>query len=239
MLSRRMNAGLVGAGANPEEELVIQDREPPISDSDLDDAAIPSRAASHLVLLHVYELGKDTPLATVLHSLNAFTQGLAGVGGVFHAAIEVHGIGGRREWSYGHSASGSGVFSSPAKMNRAHVHLRTVELGWATLDSTALSALIERLQSQWRGADYHLMRYNCVTFCEVLCRELHVGPVPEWVGRCSSTPACTREGCSTARRKLKVHRRTWLTQCTVPLPLQVCSDRRWRPRCHTALPGRT
>ena len=32
-----MNTGLVGAGANPEEELVIQDREPPISDSDLDD----------------------------------------------------------------------------------------------------------------------------------------------------------------------------------------------------------
>ena len=170
------------------------------------------------VLLHVYELGsaqsadsRSRMLANAIKGVNSVTQSIAGVGGVFHAAVEVCGIGGGVEWSYGASASGSGVFCCPVRQNPDHQFRETIDLGTTRLSEHELGELVRTLRAEWSGEDYHLMRFNCIDvrrvaatrrrparptpppplprgpppcqFCHAFCAALGADEVPHWVGR--------------------------------------------------------
>ncbi|KAL1529967.1 hypothetical protein AB1Y20_000894 [Prymnesium parvum] len=189
-------------------------------------------------LLHVYELGKDTRLAEAVQHVNHVTQSLLGAGGVFHAAVEVIGIGGGREWSYGHADRGSGVFSCAARANPDHVYRESAVLGWTHATAEELSDTIEQMKLSWSGQEYHLVRNNCVTFCDELCRYLGVGPVPEWVGRFARVGAGTLDvaeaiGCATAAASSTVSQ--WLRDMDVATRTSATCSRvgSATPQCET------
>ena len=158
------------------------------------------------VLLHVYELGTGTRLADAIRGLNAFTKtglGAGGhwtpcasrdhppqpvpapriAGGVFHGAVEVENMGKGLEWSYGYAAQGSGVFAFRAKEHPNHRYRETVVLGRTTTTREQLLQTLRRMQAEWGGEDYHLVRCNCISFCHALSSQLSVGPIPDWVDR--------------------------------------------------------
>ena len=137
------------------------------------DSGEPVLRARAQVLLHVYDLLES------VKRVNSVAQSMGG--GVFHAAIEiVSGPYAGNEWSYGRQ---TGVCTNRAKCNPHHVYRETISLGWADVTALSLGVMLARLRVDWTGADYHLVRRNCITFCETLCAELEVAPVPNWVGR--------------------------------------------------------
>jgi len=104
-------------------------------------------------------------------------------GGVFHGAVEVENMGKGLEWSYGYAAQGSGVFAFRAKEHPDHRYRETVVLGRTTVTREQLLQTLRRMQAEWGGEGYHLVRCNCITFCHALSSELRVGPIPDWVDR--------------------------------------------------------
>ena len=143
-------------------------------------AAAPARCR---VLLHVYELGKGTRLAETIKGLNSFTQSTLGAGGVFHAAVEVVGVGGGLEWSFGYAPKGTGVFAVRATEHPDHAYRQTVELGETPISRPELGSLIRTMQDVWAGESYQLVRCNCISFCKALATALNVGGIPDWVDR--------------------------------------------------------
>jgi len=146
-------------------------------------------AGTSEVLLHVYYLGTESPrcdCVAVLRALGAVFGGRHRTGcGVYHTAIEVAPLTNGLEWSYGHAQAGSGVYSAAARASRWHEYRETVSLGRTQVLSTELDELLERLGGDWAGAEYHLVRHNCQSFCTVLIDALNVKPLPRWV--CRST----------------------------------------------------
>lgn len=155
-------------------------RRPSGSKSDPVAAAAPAKCR---VVLHVYELGKGTRLAETIKGLNSFTQSTLGAGGVFHAAVEVVGVGGGLEWSFGYAPKGTGVFAVRATEHPDHVYRQSVELGEAPISRPELGSLIQTMQEVWVGGCYQLVRCNCISFCKALAQALGVSAVPEWVDR--------------------------------------------------------
>lgn len=147
--------------------------------------AVAAAPAMCRVLLHVYELGKGTRLAETIKGLNSFTQSTLGAGGVFHAAVEVVGVGGGLEWSFGYALKGTGVFAVRATEHPDHVYRQSVDLGETPISRPELGSLIRTMQDVWVGESYQLVRCNCISFCKALAAALGpgVGAVPEWVDR--------------------------------------------------------
>uniref|UniRef100_A0A7S3ERC3 PPPDE domain-containing protein n=1 Tax=Haptolina ericina TaxID=156174 RepID=A0A7S3ERC3_9EUKA len=129
------------------------------------------------VLLHIYDLGKEVGV----RRLNAVASVLGG--GLYHTAVEVEGMTEGLEWSFGYAKDESGVFSWAAKENPAHSFRETVALGATKLSIAELEEILERMREEWDGNSYHLVVHNCQSFCETLCGELGVGPLPDWVRR--------------------------------------------------------
>ncbi len=48
-----------------------------------------------------------------------------------------------------------------------------------------IKAILQRLKTDWPGLSYDLLSRNCCHFCEVLCQELEVKPVPGEALPCS------------------------------------------------------
>lgn len=99
--------------------------------------------------------------------------------GIFHSAVEVYGM----EWGYGGclAPGQTGVYRSEPGRDAQHTYREVLELGRTPLSEGEVQQVLERLQEQWLGTDYHILRHNCSHFSESLCEALHVDPVPLWV----------------------------------------------------------
>lgn len=132
------------------------------------------------VHLNVYDVGTS---AHVWLS-NKLTHSVLGVGGAFHAAVQVYGL----EWSFGWTGDGSsGVFRCAPRANDDHRYSCTLLLGLTALTREQVYAVLARLRSEWLGSQYELLSRNCCHFCEVFAAELGPGvaPVPRWINRLS------------------------------------------------------
>ena len=157
------------------------------------DAMLAAAAPRARVLLQVYELGKGSKLADAIKSLNSFTQSTLGAGGVFHVAVEVEGVSGGLEWSFGYALRGTGVFAINSKQHPDHQFRETVPVGETSISTAEFGQLISRMQDTWVGEKYQLLRCNCISFCSALCIALGVGPVPSWVDRFPRMGAGTQD----------------------------------------------
>lgn len=120
------------------------------------------------VVLNVYDWGA-APVAQAVNKV------LRPVGvGAFHGAVEVYG----REWSYGYTQEGSGVFSCTPRGATQHRFRETVPLGETSLSRREVLAVLHELE--WLGCEYDILRRNCLHWCTELCRRLGVQPPPAW-----------------------------------------------------------
>ena len=78
---------------------------------------------------------------------------------------------------YGYAERGSGVFAIRAKEHPDHRYRETVVLGRTTVTREQLLQILRRMQADWGGDAYHLVRCNCISFCHALVSELQVGPI--------------------------------------------------------------
>ncbi|KAF4740715.1 hypothetical protein FOZ63_027022, partial [Perkinsus olseni] len=101
------------------------------------------------VVIHLYDLTSP--------SVNTVLSDVVGLGGAFHAAVEVYGV----EWSYGHCQYGCGIFAVPPTSS---------ELG-----VTEVVHILEGLAREWLGSSYDILNRNCTHFCDVFLRKLLPG----------------------------------------------------------------
>eukprot|EP00434_Breviolum_minutum_P041314 symbB.v1.2.036752.t1/scaffold5259.1/size29278/3 len=131
------------------------------------------------VTLHVYSVSGSQTVCKVNRFLSQLRTG------AFHTAVEVHG----KEWSYGYSAKGTGVFCCPPKECEAHIYLYSLPMGQTQLSERTVLALIGRLAKEWQGDDYDILRCNCCHFSNELLRRLGLGPLPQQFMSLASTGA--------------------------------------------------
>jgi len=124
------------------------------------------------VFLHVYDLSEDFQKA---NELLTFSWRSVALGGAFHVGVEVFGS----EWSFGYK----GVRSLVPRTNAGHVYNSSLCLGITSLTKHQVGTLLYQMCTQWRGAQYHLIRRYCCTFAAELCRRLGTAPIPAWVTR--------------------------------------------------------
>lgn len=153
------------------------------------EAAYPESA----VLLHVYDLD------AVTSKVNAVTRHVA-QSGVFHVGVQVYGD----EWSFGqHDDDSTGVTCNRPKEHYFHVYRESVYMCDTDLSRAEVWLLLERLKPEWPGNSYHLFQRNCITFADVLCHELGVKRVPEWVWRLPRHGAGLAEQIKTGMQTLR------------------------------------
>lgn len=143
------------------------------------------------------------PEAVTLHIYDVFghevARGLNNVlkatgTGAFHAAVEVMGV----EYSYGFQEEGTGVFTCPPKGCEGHSYRESHPMGETRMSVQQLASLLDRMQAEWPGADYDLLRHNCCHFSDTFCKELGVGPIPAWVTNLAGAGATLHGGASRA-----------------------------------------
>lgn len=145
--------------------------------------AVHTPTGAHVVL-RIY----DVTTSAVIHNIN---QVLHPIGtGVFHGAVEVFGD----EWSYGFTEQGTGVFCCDPTGCAEHQYRECVNMGITSLTRDEVDELVEQLEDEWLGEDYDLLRKNCCTFSDELCRRLGVGPIPGWVTNLAAAGATLENG---------------------------------------------
>jgi len=136
------------------------------------------------VTLHVYDVGTAPVVAELNHALCALGTG------AFHGAIEVYG----REWSFGYCQDGTGVFCCEPKGCTAHHYRESLSIGETKMTPAQAGTLLVRLQEEWPGNQYDLLRHNCVIFSDTFSRELGTGPIPTWVLNLGGAGATLQDG---------------------------------------------
>jgi len=141
-----------------------------------------SQFPRNFVLLNVYDIGE----ANIFQRINAVSTVGDNVliGGIYHAGVQIYGL----EWSFGFTEDeDTGVFSVLPRMATQHTYRVTCPLGISEFTETEVMGLIQVMQDQWRGSEYHLLHRNCLDFSNALCCELGVGRIPGWVDRFGRT----------------------------------------------------
>eukprot|EP00656_Telonema_subtile_P039546 TRINITY_DN44647_c0_g1_i1.p1 TRINITY_DN44647_c0_g1~~TRINITY_DN44647_c0_g1_i1.p1 ORF type:complete len:226 (+),score=19.08 TRINITY_DN44647_c0_g1_i1:95-772(+) len=134
------------------------------------------------VRLNVYDVGSGHALATA----NTAMRDLAGIGGVFHAGVEIDG----REWAYGaHDIRDrTGVFWCPPRHCGGHLYRETIKLGKVPLARQDIERLLAPLQHAYDGPSYDLLERNCCHFAFDFAKVLGVqGEFPPWVNQLATT----------------------------------------------------
>ena len=108
------------------------------------------------VLLNVYDITWGNALLSPL-----------GIG-VHHTGVEVYG----REYSYGRSTSGTGIFEVAPKKCTPHVFKESIVLGYTNINSAQLRFLVGQMSVDWLGPDYHIVRKNCNVFSGFFAAEI-------------------------------------------------------------------
>jgi hypothetical protein len=121
------------------------------------------------VFLNIYHLDNNWTDA------NHVSKQVFGLGGAFHAGIEVHGC----EWSYG----GEGISCGEPRSHHVHVYNESIPLGESNLTVQRVHNLVANMASRWRGDDYNMLEKNCCNFADALSLQLVGYHVPQWVMR--------------------------------------------------------
>lgn len=128
------------------------------------------------VILNVYDVSNSPTVATA----NEYMKSM-GYGGLFHAAIQIHG----REYSFGGTShpkyNGTGIFTNPPKECTLHHYRESVYLGDCELSRIQVAMLLLSMQKDWKARSYNMISHNCCSFSLALAMELGVGDLPEWV----------------------------------------------------------
>lgn len=121
------------------------------------------------VHLNVYHLNNEWQKS------NQISKQLFGLGGAFHAGIEVHGV----EWAYGDE----GISSNDPRTHEVHVYHESIQLGETDLSADEVVTLVKKMKRDWLGQEYHMLDRNCCNFADVFSQELVGEPIPSWVTR--------------------------------------------------------
>eukprot|EP00930_Biecheleria_cincta_P099065 TRINITY_DN90719_c0_g1_i1.p1 TRINITY_DN90719_c0_g1~~TRINITY_DN90719_c0_g1_i1.p1 ORF type:complete len:894 (-),score=134.21 TRINITY_DN90719_c0_g1_i1:195-2597(-) len=125
--------------------------------------------AGSAVFLAIYDLHGAS-------AVSALTQ-LAGLGGVYHVAVQVYWL----EWSFGWSKHGSGVHSVHAGTSSLGKLRDQIPLGQTPRSPDEVLEILEDMRASWLGQSYDLLRRNCAHFSQELVLRLKVQEAPEWV----------------------------------------------------------
>jgi len=133
-------------------------------------------APQNAVLINIFDLAPQ--LTNVNNTLcNSMMKSF----GAFHAAVEVYG----EEWSFYRTPNpeACGVCRSlRPRHHPVHMYRQSIMAGTTTLKEWEVKYLIRsKLAPIWRGGKYHILRQNCIHFCDELLLMLGVNPVPSWV----------------------------------------------------------
>ncbi|CAE7323226.1 unnamed protein product [Symbiodinium natans] len=144
------------------------------------------------VTVHIYDV-------TGNGAVQQLNQVFRAVGtGAFHAGVEVYG----REYSFGYSDDGgSGIFDCEPKECSSHTYREAVDVGSTRLSADEVAAVLDCMASDWPGCGYDLLRRNCCSFCDALCIELGVGPMPTWVSNLAAAGASLSDAALDLRRR--------------------------------------
>jgi len=135
-----------------------------------------SCAPPNAVLINIFDLA---PQLTFTNDMlcNSMMKSL----GAFHAAVEVYG----EEWSFYRTPNpeACGVCRSlRPRHHPVHLYRQSILAGTTPLKEWEVRFLIRsKLAPVWRGGNYHILRRNCIHFCDELLLMLGVGPMPSWV----------------------------------------------------------
>mmetsp|Transcript_94353 Transcript_94353/g.177594 ORF Transcript_94353/g.177594 Transcript_94353/m.177594 type:complete len:238 (-) Transcript_94353:14-727(-) len=173
------------------------------------------------VYLNVYHLTNNWSKA------NKFSKPL-GLGGAFHAGVEVHGT----EYTFGLE----GITQNEPQKCEFHIFHESVYMGETRLTQMEVAFLLRDLGQEWRGAEYDLLDRNCCNFSEEFCNLLTGESLPAWVSnlsRIASSAAATVENSIDVKRLTQDLLRTCSSKSILtPLvsPKSVVSDAITCPR---------
>ena len=131
------------------------------------------------VLLNIYDLGDSK----TIQRLNVVLKSMGS--GAYHAAVQVYG----QEWSFGglsiddpvEEGFETGIWSCRPQGSRQHSYRESLDMGHTALSHVQVLEVIQDMMYEWPMNSYQILRRNCCHFCEALCKQLGVGPVPSWV----------------------------------------------------------
>merc|ERR1719401_936638 len=121
------------------------------------------------VFLNIYHLDNTWQRS------NGLSGQVLGIGGAYHAGVEVFGT----EWTFGTG----GIDCSSPRAHHRHVYQESIFMAETSLMPNEVEQIIERMAVEWRGDDYDLLEHNCCSFADALCEELVGEPIPHWVDR--------------------------------------------------------
>jgi hypothetical protein len=134
------------------------------------------------VTLNVYDVSNNRKIETINNTMKSI-----GYGGIFHAAIEIHG----KEYSFGGTmnkkSNVSGVFPCQPKQCPMHHYRESVFLGDCELNTEQVLSILKVLRPKWMARSYNVFRKNCAFFSREFAIELGVGDLPEWVYTLATT----------------------------------------------------
>lgn len=146
------------------------------------------------VYLNVYDLAGDWRVS----AFNWMSQDRLGMGGMFHAGLEVYG----KEYMFGGggdegdilelapyeediytltSAEESGVSSCHPRSCDRHRFREALCLGLTTLSEKEVRDTLCVLARDWPSRCYRTLERNCIHFCKDFSEQLGVTAVPDWV----------------------------------------------------------
>lgn len=154
-----------------------------IAEDDIDEIVTPDALKRpEPVVINVYDMGGDDVAKTVNEAFRPLGMG------AFHGAVEVYG----REWSFGWTAEGTGVFSCRPKGSTQHRYRETVALGETHLNRREVAQLLRQLE--WPGIEYDMLRRNCINWCDEFVTRLGAEPIPTWVNKVATEVAKIDDG---------------------------------------------
>mmetsp|Transcript_142990 Transcript_142990/g.202239 ORF Transcript_142990/g.202239 Transcript_142990/m.202239 type:complete len:258 (-) Transcript_142990:301-1074(-) len=133
------------------------------------------------VLVRVYDLGQT--VWTRFH--NQLTKNY----GAFHTGVEVYG----KEWSFGMCIDryAPGITCNEPGKNLDHAFRETLSMGYTRFSPTEVRKILEEMEREWKGRDYHVLTKNCHHFSDAFCARLGVARLPLWINTLASTGANT------------------------------------------------
>lgn len=140
------------------------------------------------VRLNIYDV---TSIRAVSHA-NKLLKPLGT--GAFHAGVEIHGV----EYSFGYCdpEEGSGIFPADPTGCEDHKFRESIDMGEVNLSEEEVEEILEKMDGDWAGDSYDLLRHNCCHFSDALCVNLGVGHVPGWVVNLAGAGATLMDGFS-------------------------------------------
>ncbi|CAN0909988.1 DeSI-like protein At4g17486 [Linum grandiflorum] len=123
----------------------------------------------------------DTPVYLNVYDLTTANGYVYWAGlGIFHSAVEVHGV----EYAFGaHDLSTTGVFDVEPRNCPGYMFRRSIFMGTTTLDPKQVREFMERQSANYNGDTYHLIFKNCNHFSQDICYKLTGKSIPKWVNR--------------------------------------------------------